>query len=329
MTLKILMVLLFVAALGIVVVYAGSLDWSRAHSKHVSGLPLYAAGSGDGEYRIKASGLEFRARLAGQDNHGSQVLLLHGFPESSIMWEDLIQDLIQAGHRVVAFDQRGYSPGARPSGVDSYSIDGLRDDVFAVADAVGFDKFHLVAHDWGAVVGWHAVLTRPERITSWTAMAIPHITAFFDGLSRNPDQKRRSAYMDRLRQPMLPEFLFMYWKQHNMKRLMHRLPPEQLQEYLAILSEPGAMTAVLNWYRSLDPEAYLSRDESRNQIEPPTLFIWGTEDAIISPSVVESQAALFDSQYTELKLPVGHNPVQQDPKSVTEAVIKHLQRADS
>ena len=321
---KLLALLMVVAAIAAIAVYAGSLDWSRAHTNRVAALPLYTAQSSDGDYRVSASGFEFRARMKGMQNQGENLILLHGFPESSIMWNDLAASLAEQGFRVLAYDQRGYSPGARPSGVEAYEIEKLAADVFAMADAVGFERFHLVGHDWGAVVGWHVVTQSPARIQTWTGMAIPHITTFFEALLDNPDQIRRSAYMDRLRRPFIPEFVFLSRNQHYMRQLMHRLAPEQLAEYQAILSEPGAFTSTLNWYRALHQADYLAKYQTNRRVRIPTLFIWGTNDGIISPSVVDAQVGMFDAGFEEVELPVGHNPVQQSPGAVREALLNHV-----
>src|SRR5574339_996924 len=104
---------------------------------------------------LHANGMTFRVRKAGDT--GEPVVLLHGFPETSHMWLQLIPKLVEAGYRCVAPDQRGYSPGARPADVEAYAYRALASDVFALADAAGFDRFHLVGHDWGALVGWAAL----------------------------------------------------------------------------------------------------------------------------------------------------------------------------
>ena len=110
------------------------------HAGITKNLPLFDP-SREGLVRIRASGMEFRARVAGFSNHeGEGVILLHGFPETSITWEPLIDKLARAGFRAVAFDQRGYSPGARPFGANSYSSARLASDVIAIAAAVGFDR---------------------------------------------------------------------------------------------------------------------------------------------------------------------------------------------
>jgi len=108
--------------------------------------------------------MTFHCRTAGDS--GEPVILLHGFPETSHMWVELLPKLEAAGYRCLAPDQRGYSPGARPEGKENYQYGDLASDVFALADAWGVDRFHLVGHDWGAGAGWAAVATNPDRIAS-------------------------------------------------------------------------------------------------------------------------------------------------------------------
>ena len=98
--------------------------------------------------------LIFKCRVNGLHNSGSAVILLHGFPETSKMWSKLIQFLSNNNYKVIAPDQRGYSPNARPSSLKEYKIDKLAQDVIDIANAFNFDKFHLVGHDWGSAIGW-------------------------------------------------------------------------------------------------------------------------------------------------------------------------------
>jgi len=166
--------------------YVTAIDWSKKHSTRVAALPLFDSAVNNGEYRLKANDLEFLIRVKGMQNKGAGVILLHGFPESSLMWQPLLDEAAAQGYRVVAFDQRGYSPNARPTEVSAYQIDNLVSDILAVADQVGFDTFHLVGHDWGAGVGWKTVMDFPERIHTWTAMAVPHSGVFFKALTNHP-----------------------------------------------------------------------------------------------------------------------------------------------
>ncbi|MCH4004908.1 MAG: alpha/beta hydrolase [Lactobacillus crispatus] len=96
--------------------------------------------------------LDFTVRTAGLENSGDLVVLLHGFPESSLMWEPLMKILAEKGYRVIAPNQRGYSSDARPKGFKNYTMKLLASDVVTLAEKVGFkNKFHLVGHDIGAV----------------------------------------------------------------------------------------------------------------------------------------------------------------------------------
>ena len=298
-----------------------SLDWDRQYSKATAALPEFAPKS-SGLVQITAGTHTFRARVAGLGGESGNLILLHGFPESSAMWIPLIEAAADSGYQVVAFDQRGYSPGARPDDVTEYSIDRLSADVLAVADAVGFGEFHLVGHDWGSGVGWVLVLTRPERILTWTSLSIPHIAAFGAAISNDSDQQRRSSYMLLFRTPWLPEQLFAFNNFRLMRSALYaEHHQEQLDEYLALFSEPGALTAALNWYRAATPGAL-----PNPQVTRPVLFIWGNQDPAVGRAAVDGQRPHLPDDYTELELDAGHWLMETHPDVVVPAVLEHLQK---
>jgi len=155
--------------------------------------------------QVKANGLTFDCRWAGPKN-GTQVMLLHGFPEWSSMWMPLMRGLAAKNYRSVACNQRGYSPGARPDDISQYNYDILMSDVWAIADAISFSNFHLIAHDHGAVLGWCvAASTRGSSdLLSYTALSIPHIDAFSAGLfgpGASKAQQMTSTYFTVFKQP--------------------------------------------------------------------------------------------------------------------------------
>eukprot|EP01063_Lacrimia_lanifica_P019773 TRINITY_DN2719_c0_g1_i2.p1 TRINITY_DN2719_c0_g1~~TRINITY_DN2719_c0_g1_i2.p1 ORF type:complete len:604 (+),score=176.19 TRINITY_DN2719_c0_g1_i2:48-1859(+) len=129
---------------------------------------------------LRANGMTFSCRFAGDASAAAPVMFLHGFPYFASMWQETQAHLAGSGVHSMACNLRGYSPGARPDGVESYDYDTLRSDVWALADAAGFGKFHLVAHDHGAVLGWTAAATDEgkRRLLSYTAMSVPHLDAF-------------------------------------------------------------------------------------------------------------------------------------------------------
>lgn len=126
--------------------------------------------------RVKIDDLEFDYIVSGEGNK-EFVILLHGFPETSIMWAGLMNYLATRGFYCVAPDMRGYSKGACPKGVKNYSMDKLSTDIMNIADALGTEKFHLIAHDWGAAIGWDIVYNNPDRIISWTATTFQFLEA--------------------------------------------------------------------------------------------------------------------------------------------------------
>ena len=143
--------------------------------------------------------LELDAVVAGADD-GEPVLLLHGWPQTSLSWEAVMAPLASSGLRAVAPDQRGYSPGARPRDVAAYELPHLVDDAAAVIGALGWDSAHVVGHDWGAVVGWALAAQRPGLVRTLTAVSVPHPRAFNAALRSDPVQLKKSAYMLLFRQ---------------------------------------------------------------------------------------------------------------------------------
>ena len=319
-----LFVLLALAILIPMGLYLNAIDLSKTHRKKVDTLPMFTSSVDEGTYQLTANGYTFLVRVAGMQNDGEALILLHGFPESSIMWQPLLDAAAARGYRVLAFDQRGYSPNARPSGVEYYHTDSLVQDVLAVANEVGFDTFHLVGHDWGSGVGWKTTMDYPERIRTWTAMAVPHIGLFFDAVINHPEQRERSAYIKRLQTPILPEFLFAVNQKSAFERVKGIWKPHEIAEYKALLSEHGALTAAINWYRAIDLDTKTIDPSLMQSINRPTLFIWGKKDRIITHELVPQQANYIDTTFQTLPLDCGHSLMQEKTDSVLVGILEHL-----
>jgi pimeloyl-ACP methyl ester carboxylesterase len=285
---------------------------------------LLSPGQPDGLVRIPVSGMDFRARVAGLDNTGPGLILLHGFPETSAMWAPLIPVAVAAGYRVVAFDQRGYSPGARPGGIASYRVPEMIGDVLGVADALGFDRFHLVGHDWGCVVGWGVAIQNPERLRSWTGLSIPHPGTLLADLRRDPP-----TYIKVFTLRSLPELLFSF---NGFAALLggesDGVTTEQRDEYLAVFSEPGALTATLNWYRAI-AVSLDEGDEVAGPVEVSTLFLWGVREGWVTEDALERQRKLAAGPYAELELDAGHFLMRDQTAATVAAIMEHLGQADA
>ena len=148
--------------------------------------------------KIEIDNLIFDCRISGNEED-ELVILLHGFPESSFMYRELMEDLSELGYYCIAPNLRGYSAGARPSGKTNYTIDKLSKDVIDIAHFTGRDKFHLIGHDWGSAIGWQVVHDNPHAVLSWTGLSVPHTQSFFEAIMNDEDQKERSNYIKEFR----------------------------------------------------------------------------------------------------------------------------------
>jgi pimeloyl-ACP methyl ester carboxylesterase len=304
-----------------------SLDHERRHRSATRELPVFDSFGETKLVRIPAHGMEFRARIAG--SAGSGVILLHGFPTTSAMYEPLIEAAAAAGHRVVAFDQRGYSPGARPENVSDYTIPELVADVLAVADAVGFERFHLVGHDWGSAIGWAMVLQHPERVLTWTGLSIPHPIAFLAALRDDPDQQRRSGYFRLFVTPWVPETLMTMNGLRGLKAAYARMSEAERDEYLRVFAEPGALSAALNWYRATLGSSELPAGDGPTDVLRPTLFIWGNHDDAVGRRAVEAQRAYMKAPYQEIELDAGHWILQEERARVLDETLAHWKKHEA
>jgi pimeloyl-ACP methyl ester carboxylesterase len=270
--------------------------------------------------RIPTEVGSFDALAAGPE-HGRPVLLLHGFPEAAVQWTHQVGALGAAGYRAVAPDQRGYSPDVRPSAVDEYRLDELVGDVLRIADAFGWPAFDLVGHDWGAAVAWAVAANHPDRVRSLVALSVPHPTPFGQAIREDEDQAQRSAYMTLFRQAGTAEKRLLADDAAALRRAYdHKVPRSRIEEYVQRFSEPGALTAALNWYRAMR----LSTLEV-GPVDVPTLYLWGTED-----SAVGSTAALATEKYVTgpyrfaMLEDLSHWLSEEAPELVTTVLLAHL-----
>lgn len=257
--------------------------------------------------------------------HGELVLLLHGFPATSEAWRAELTALAQAGYRAVAIDQRGYSPGARPMGIDAYAMPLLVQDVLGVADALEADRFHLVGHDWGSAVAWTVAALFPDRLRSLTTLSVPHPTAYQEAL-RDPEscQAEASGYISLLLADNAAATLLAA-NAAGLRLFWGGLDASVIEAYLSVLGTEPALEAALNWYRAnLDPAAPTG-DIAIPPVSVPTLFIWGDQDPAVCRDAPEATADHVSGPYRfEVLAGVGHWLPELAADEVIEALLLHL-----
>jgi len=251
---------------------------------------------------------------------GELVLLLHGFPESAAEWHSVLPQLAAAGYYAVAPNQRGYSPGARPVGVESYHIDHLVDDVLSIADVLDTREFHLVGHDWGALVAWAVAGANPDRVRTLTIVSVPHPRPFAAARASDPDQQQRSEYIATFRVPDAPEHLFLDNDAAVLRLAVSAAGPELAAEHVRVLTDPGAMTAALNYYRAWGTDL-----DSVGPISVPTLFVWSTDDVALGRVAAEATAEWVSGPYRfEVLDGISHWIPEVAPDTVSRLVLEHL-----
>ena len=274
---------------------------------------------------FERNGFRLHAVAAGPKG-GPLLILLHGFPEFWYSWRKQIGPLAEAGFRVVVPDQRGYNVSSKPQKITDYTIGNLVADVVYIAGALGRERFHLAGHDWGAAVAWSTALLAPERLNKLAILNVPHPAVFLRTLRGNPRQMRKSWYMAFFQLPRLPESGFSVNNfEGGIKALVGSSRPgtftaEDLDAYREAWSNPGTVTAMINWYRAFfRTRPPLPKD---TKVHVPTRILWGERDMFLLPEM--AQESVFYCDYAELTyFPNATHWLQhEEPEAVTDALVK-------
>ena len=234
---------------------------------------------------IKTNGIQLHVVQAGPKS-GVPVMLLHGFPEFWYGWRKQISALAEAGCRVIVPDQRGYNLSDKPKEVKAYCVDTLVEDIVGLVNALDYEKVNLVGHDWGGIIGWVSANKYPGRLHRLGILNAPHPLVMRRFLQRDFEQMRRSLYAFFFQLPWLPEKLMSADHWRGAVRVLrgsgkiHTFTNEDIEKYKEAWSQPGAMTAMLNWYRAAARYQGWITKEVRVQV--PTLMLWGVKDIALT-----------------------------------------------
>ena len=266
------------------------------------------------------------------------VILLHGFPESHRTWRELAPRLSGEFHLIMP-DQRGFAGSDRPQDVGAYKADTLVADIFALADHLAIERFALLGHDWGGAIAWTAALKRDPRLTRLAIINAPHPVIFQKSLIESEDQRAASQYMNAFRAPGFEKaveamgFDAFFNKTFSGHVDVARIPEAEKQQYIAEWSQPGGLTAMLNWYRgskvivpppgvTVPLPGWLLR--AFPKVHVPTLVIWGMKDVALLPIQLDGLDSLVDD-LTIVRLPdAGHFAPWEAPDEVADALAPFL-----
>ncbi len=286
------------------------------------------------------TGVTLTVQLGGPEK-AEAIVFLHGFPESHRTWRSVLPDLAR-DFRVVAPDQRGFAGSDKPEGVEAYRTDRILEDLLALADALGLGRFTLVGHDWGGAVAWLAALRHPDRIARLVIVNAPHPYIFQKSLFDDPEQRAASQYITAFRNPMLEKgieargFEGFYEKTLGSHVDLGLVPAEERRAYLDDWSKPGALTAMLNWYRATEivvpkpgeeEEAPLWTKLAFPSIAVPTLVIWAMRDRVLLPVQLDGMHSLIDDLRIVTVADAGHFLPWQQPAPVIAAIRDFMAEA--
>ena len=282
------------------------------------------AGSGIHIRTVQANGMDFEVAEAGEGDH--LALCLHGFPELNFSWRHQMPLLAGMGYRVWAPNQRGYGATARPEGIDAYRTDRLVEDAAALFDASGAKKLTLLAHDWGGALAWMFAIRKVRPIERLVVMNLPHPACFAESL-KHWSQRRRSWYVLFFQLPRVPEWSLGRNGARGIREAFRgmavdkaRFPDPVLDVYARAAQRPGALTAMVNWYRAAvrHRASALAIDDGR--VETPTLIVWGEEDTALGLETLDGTER-YVPDLTIRRLPRVSHWVQQEAPERVNAIL--------
>jgi len=277
-------------------------------------------------HRVSTNGIELHVAQTGPLD-GPLALLLHGFPESWRAWQAQIQNLVDMGYRVWLPDQRGYNTSDKPREVNAYGIELLCADIAGLIEQSGRERITLMGHDWGGVVAWSLAAIRPDLIERVVIVNAPHLSAMRKALRSNLDQIARSWYAAFFQLPALPEYLLSLCDFRALRLALNRTSrrgtfDRLMPDYVDTWRQPGALTAMLNWYRALMREP--TNSAIGKQVPVPLLLLWGARDFSLTRAVAEESMQCCENGRLVYIESAGHWVLHETPEEVNEQIVAFL-----
>ena len=280
---------------------------------------------------VEANGLRFEVDKCGHFNGERRLALcLHGFPEHAFSWRFQLPMLAERGYEAWAPNLRGYGGSTKPPAMEDYALEHLLNDVAALIDASGADEVVLLAHDWGAVIAWYFAIRQVRPLHRLVICNVPHPRAMENRDTVNWEQLKRSWYIFFFQIPGLPEWLFKRNNGAAMANVMRDSAVDKGQfsdavgeVYRRNAMQPGALTAMINYYRALvrGGGAKRQRELGLPNVTVPTLMVWGEDDVALTKELTYGTQAWVD-ELTIRYLPRVSHWVQQEQPEAVNAMIE-------
>ena len=285
------------------------------------------------EKRKVSTGIEIAFRIGGA---GRPLLLLHGYPQTHLMWAKIAPRLAE-NFTVVLSDLRGYGDSDKPPsdpGHEAYSFRAMAEDQVSLMEALGYDRFAVAGHDRGARVTHRMCLDHPDRITKAAVLDIaPTLTMY-----ERTDMSFALGYYEWFLLPQPepfpekligadPDFYLRYellgWSQNKENEISSIFDPECLTEYRRCFCNPETIHTTCEDYRAgatVDLDHDREDRESGRKIQCPLLVLWGEANHVLRTyDMLDTWRKVSDSPVEGCSLQCGHYLPEEVPLQVTEA----------
>ena len=266
--------------------------------------------------KMTINGLNLNVLVEGE---GEPVMLLHGFPDSNYVWRDVIPLLVDAGYKVIAPDQRGFGESDAPEGKEHYDMELIAKDAIAILDELGIEKAKLVAHDWGAMIGWLLAGTYPERFESYTAISVGHSKAY---AAAGFEQKKKGWYVLFFQLEGIAEKAFMANDWAIFRKTVNNHP--EIEHWIKDLSRPGRLSAGMDWYRANLSKLWKAEFP---RVSIPVFGIWSSDDVALAEDQMISSAAYVDASWQYERMDgISHWIPVDAPEALSELLLKYFKQ---
>lgn len=268
---------------------------------------------------IEANRLQFHVRDEGS---GTPVVLLHGFPDTGDLWRNQVPELVKHGFRAIVPDLRGRGRSSKPLGIQDYRLSTIVRDVTGILDALGIGRAHVVGHDWGAALAWLVAALAPERVDRLVVISVGA-----PGTGAKPTAEALQKGWYRLL------FLFEGDAEELIQRdnwYLFRLMlagAKDTDAYVKTLSEPGALTPALNWYRANLPVQAILGGTGGPQLpmtKADTLGIWSTGDLYLTEEAMTRSAQRVEGRWRYERFEGSHWVPLDQPDRLNQLLVNFL-----
>ena len=293
--------------------------------------------------RLKVNGIEVSYQNSEMNDKNSTVILLHGYPQCNLIWHKIVGSLVEK-HHILAPDLRGYGESEKPDASDeNHSIYCKRttaNDIIALADRIGLEKFHVVGHDRGARVGHRLALDHANRVLSLVSLDVMPSQAAFD--SMDSDLAYAWFHWHLMRQPYpLPETLIGNSASEYFDFLMEKwcatenaIPENLYEEYKRLFCTPECVHATCAEYRSIALDLIHDESDRGTKLDCPVAVFWGA-DTSKRPGWQTGKGLDMLSAWQERAISVegqaldcGHFIPEEKPEELTNLLLNFFARTD-